>query len=336
MINCAQEAQGVGLIAVEYGHWLGSTLMTTAGRPQKQGLLRDQLGLGELLSSRDGPTFAVGGANVAAAKRLHWTLNSLSLDLISGSLALLGEGASFNEIGKRGVWSAEKQLSARPELVRCHTIAYDLDTLASPPWMNQILSLCARRVDAGAAHAPPLQTYDFAQGYESAFRTLQRGTNTGKVVVTIPLANKVSASGASTELVTGGTAGLGLLTGRWLAQRGAANLLLVSRGGKLGSDPTGEFKLLSASGAKASLEPCDVAQPAHTGRLLARLHASGRELNGVWHAAGVLADGTIQQLRPGDGRRSHEHLRPGRVRGRRRGSSPGLMVSGKAKCGQDQ
>ena len=61
---------GVGLIAVEYGHWLHSTLMTTAGRPQKQGLLCDQLGLGELLSSRDGPTFAFGGARRARDKRL--------------------------------------------------------------------------------------------------------------------------------------------------------------------------------------------------------------------------------------------------------------------------
>ena len=65
--------------------------------------------------------------------------------------------------------------------------------------------------------------------HELAFRTLQSGLNIGKVVVRI--ARRSHASGA--HFVTGGTGGLGLLTARWLAQRGARSLALASRSGAL-------------------------------------------------------------------------------------------------------
>ena len=42
---------------------------------------------------------------------------------------------------------------------------------------------------------------------------------------------KAAARGG--HIVTGGTSGLGLLTGRWLAQRGACRLVLASRSGVL-------------------------------------------------------------------------------------------------------
>ena len=46
----------------------------------------------------------------------------------------------------------------------------------------------------------------------------------------------MSELGASVELLTGGTGGLGLLTARWLAQHGANGLLLASRSGLLAAD----------------------------------------------------------------------------------------------------
>ena len=105
---------------------------------------RGELGLRALLSSRDGATFAVGGAQLVRGGRLHWALNSLSLDFISGTLALLGEGGAFGEIGKRGVWSEERQAAARSGTLACRTIAYDVDTLFAAAWLNGVLSLCAR------------------------------------------------------------------------------------------------------------------------------------------------------------------------------------------------
>ena len=46
-----------------------------------------------------------------------------------------------------------------------------------------------------------------------------------------PITRTDSSIVADSQLVTGGTGGLGLLTARWLAQHGALRLLLASRGG---------------------------------------------------------------------------------------------------------
>ena len=68
---------------------------------------------------------------------------------------------------------------------------------------------------------------------------------------------------SGTHLITGGTRGLGLLTGRWLAQRGASALLISSRGGALESAMAADWQQLQASGASTLVERCDTAQAAH-------------------------------------------------------------------------
>ena len=47
---------------------------------------------------------------------------------------------------------------------------------------------------------------------------------------------------------------LGLLTGRWLAQHGAGQLVLVSRSAKLASDTASEWVAVEASGVATLLE----------------------------------------------------------------------------------
>ena len=67
--------------------------------------------------------------------------------------------------------------------------------------------------------------------HEVAFRTLQSGLNTGKIVVRVA---PRTADSDGVHAVTGGTSGLGLLTGRWLAQRGARSIILAQRSGRHG------------------------------------------------------------------------------------------------------
>ena len=94
-----------------------------------------------------------------------------------------------------------------------------------------LLSLLAGRAAAAAATSLPLASFDMEAQHELAFRTLQGGLNTGKVVVRVAARAVGVAYGA--HAVTGGTGGLGALTGRWLVQRGAGRLFLRSRSGAL-------------------------------------------------------------------------------------------------------
>ncbi|WP_208298496.1 SDR family NAD(P)-dependent oxidoreductase, partial [Streptomyces sp. BK208] len=103
-----------------------------------------------------------------------------------------------------------------------------------------------------------------------------------------------------TVLITGGTGGLGRRLARHLVDRhGIRHLLLTSR---RGPDAPGAAELaaeLADSGAEVTVVACDTADRDRLTRVLADIPAS-HPLTAVVHAAGVLADATLDNLRPED------------------------------------
>ena len=165
-----------------------------------------------------------------------------------------------------------------PTCLYC-AIALDIDMASDPAWLRRVLTLSAKRADVGAVSSLPLRSFDMETQYELAFRALQGGLNTGKIVVRIAARKAASVSGA--HLVTGGTSGLGLLTGRWIAQRGGTELILASRSGKLAADTIVEWEVVQASGTIATLAVCDVGEVAHARRLVARKGDGSERLVGL-------------------------------------------------------
>ncbi|MER7638423.1 type I polyketide synthase [Streptomyces sp. NPDC126522] len=102
-----------------------------------------------------------------------------------------------------------------------------------------------------------------------------------------------------TVLITGGTGTLGAILARHLvAQHGVRHLLLT---GRRGADAPGAATLraeLTDAGATVTVAACDVADPAALAQLLADIPQQ-HPLTGVFHLAGVLADGAIGSLTPG-------------------------------------
>ena len=151
--------------------------------------------------------------------------------------------------------------------------------------MQRTLRTLAARAAARVLHGLPTQVFELRSGWEAAFRLLQSGRNIGKVVVRVdPFEQRggsgpdSAASNATTggvQLLTGGTGGLGLLTARWLAQRGAPAVVLASRGGTLARGAAAEWAGLRASGAAVHISRCDAADESETRRLLASVAADG-------------------------------------------------------------
>ena len=96
----------------------------------------------------------------------------------------------------------------------------------------------------------------------------------------------------TTEVITGGTGGLGMLIARWLSGRGATNLVLASRSGRLGAAAPNERTLLLASRTHVEVASCDAGEASGNTCLVACASTLGA-LTGVWHAAGVLSDGLL-------------------------------------------
>ena len=92
------------------------------------------------------------------------------------------------------------------------------------------------------------------------------------------------------HLITGGTGGLGLLTGRWLAFNGARSLVLVSRSGSLARDMASEREQLEQIKTIMLVRRGDTSETVYVQRLVSL--ANGR-MTGLWHASGLLADGLL-------------------------------------------
>ncbi|NEW38026.1 SDR family NAD(P)-dependent oxidoreductase [Nocardia cyriacigeorgica] len=104
--------------------------------------------------------------------------------------------------------------------------------------------------------------------------------------------------GSGTVLITGGTGGLGALVARHLAEaHGARDLVLVSRRGEQAGGVAALVAELAEHGARTRVLACDVSDRAAVARLLDDI-ADGPGLTAVVHAAGILADGTIETLTP--------------------------------------
>jgi len=105
----------------------------------------------------------------------------------------------------------------------------------------------------------------------------------------------VHADGA--YLVSGGLGGLGLLLARWLAERGAARVVL---NGRSGPGPRAQEVLaeLRELGCEVLVVEGDIAQPGVAERAVAACAAPGARFRGVVHAAAVIEDSVALRLDP--------------------------------------
>ncbi|MEV7020292.1 SDR family NAD(P)-dependent oxidoreductase, partial [Streptomyces sp. NPDC093991] len=105
-----------------------------------------------------------------------------------------------------------------------------------------------------------------------------------------------------TILVTGGTGGLGALTARRLADRGAQHLALVSRRGERAPGVAELVAELTGLGARVTVHACDISASEAVAGLVAGLREDGATITGVVHAAGLnqqtaLRDMTCEEFR---------------------------------------
>ncbi|MEU5877199.1 SDR family NAD(P)-dependent oxidoreductase [Spirillospora sp. NPDC047279] len=107
-------------------------------------------------------------------------------------------------------------------------------------------------------------------------------------------ARRVVRRGGS-YIITGGYGGIGLVTARLLAERGAGRIVLSGRSGP-GADAEKAIAKLRENGVDVGVVLGDIAAPGIAERLVRVAEEGGKELRGVVHGAGAIDDRLIVDL----------------------------------------
>ncbi|TDC24916.1 SDR family NAD(P)-dependent oxidoreductase [Streptomyces sp. 8K308] len=294
---------GTGLAAVAVARLLGAEVLATAGTEAKRQRLRAMrigyVGDSRSLDFREEVIRATDGQGV------DLVLNSLSGPAIRAGLDTLRPFGRFVELGVRDI-DADAPLGLAPLRHNVTFRAVDLIGLRRErpeEFVGQLREVCA---ELAAGRLEPLPYTDVPlSSAEEAFRTLAGAHHQGKLVLTVEQEGTVTARPAGgprcvreggTYVVTGGLGGLGLATAGWLAENGAGHLVLNGRTAPSGT-AVEAVRALSARGAKVSVVLGDIAEPGMAERLVAVAREDDRPLCGVVHAAMVLADSAVTEVR---------------------------------------
>ena len=198
-----------------------------------------------MFSSRT-PDYAEEILQATHGEGVDLVLNTLSGEAVPRSFSVLRPFGRFLELGKRD-FIEHKRMAMAPFRNNLSYFGIDLDQAMAvrPGLRGTILPRVVELMSQGVLRPLPFRSFPASRARE-AFRHMQKSQHIGKIVISFDDEDMraVPAEGAilplrpdGTYLITGGLSGLGLETARWMARKGARNLVLV--GPKRGSRARG-------------------------------------------------------------------------------------------------
>lgn len=322
-------AGAVGQAAIMLAHHLGAEVFVTCGSDAKAELLVKEFGIAEdhIFSSRN-TTFRDKLQSLTNGQGVDVVLNSLSGEMFRESCNSLAPFGRFVEIGRKDLM--EDALMPMEFLLKNITFAYvDLAHVIvtrkslAQELLHEVMDLFAR----GAVH-PVRQTKFPISQIAEAFRLIQAGKHTGKVILTVEPEQKVQVGGRqralqlcrtdsmltfetqvieqrpipiqlhsdATYIVVGGLGGLGRRIVDWMAENGARHLVIFSRSAQVDPETQSFLDRLGSSGVTVRVDKCDVTSEDSLNQILANIRKTLPPIRGLIQAAMVLHDVLLDDM----------------------------------------
>ena len=294
---------GVGLAAIKLAQLNGIEIYATAGTEEKRELLRS-MGVKYVYNSRT-LDFYNGIMEDTRGEGVDLVLNSLSGKAIIQGLKCLRPFGRFVEIGKTDIYN-DMSLHTKRFGDNLSYFVVDIDRLmAQRPAKGEKLFSNVIELFENKLIAPhPFKAFtinELSQGLDF----ISKGKHIGKVVINmegqqieaLPEEHIVFDTKKS-YILTGGASGFGLELAKWLAEKGAQNLALVSRSGPKSAYDNNWINRLRAEGKHIMIENVDLTSEAAVAEMVNRVNEVA-PLGGIIHGAAVLQDSTIGQLDKG-------------------------------------
>ena len=288
-------AGGVGLAALQAANAIGARVIATAGSECKRDYLR-QLGVQHVFDSRNAD-FAIQVRDATEGRGVDVVLNALPGEFVGLSVASLANNGRFVEIGKSKTWDEERWAQRRPDI---QYMRFALDELAvhQPTTLGDEFRKLMNKLEQGIYR--PLPRIDFEmQDVKDAFRYMAQAKHIGKVIIRQEEFQQEQLSSTRVKedgsyLITGGLGGIGLLTARWLADRGAKHIVLAGR-----RPPNDEAKRMIEELNQIDVQvypmSVDLSSQIQVTNMMREISKKCPPLRGIVHGAGILDDGIVLQ-----------------------------------------
>jgi NADPH:quinone reductase-like Zn-dependent oxidoreductase len=290
---------GAGLAAIQVCQMIGAEIFATVGSNEKKKHLIDNLQIPEdhIFDSRS-PSFEQNVMRMTDTKGVDIVLNSLSGELLHASWRCVAPFGRMIELGKRDFLGHGKLDMDLFGGNRTFT-GVDLFQIAekSPELFRGMIDDCLQFFKNGKLKPiRPVTTYE-ATDIVKAFRLMQSGRHMGKIVIRMPedpstlSVSRIHEKGSlfrddASYLLIGGFGGLGRAVARWMVEKGARHLIVLSRSGE--ESPRNQAfieDLKSQSGCHVVSVTGSVANPIDTQRAVS---AATKPIAGVIQMSMVL------------------------------------------------
>ncbi|KAL4910888.1 hypothetical protein BDW74DRAFT_172348 [Aspergillus multicolor] len=302
-------AGGVGQMAVQIAQNIGARVIATVGSAEKRVLLIEKYGLDDLaiFSSRDN-SFVEGIHTLTNGRGFDVALNSLADSLLLSTWESIAPFGRFVEIGKRDIYQ-NSRIPMDPFRRNVSFASVDRITIfeKNEPRGARVFQDSCTLVHEGKIQPPyPITEVTYGEA-QRAFRMLQTGTTSGKVVL-IPhpddqvlveptqFRRRTLFDENKTYLLVRGLGGLGRRLSEWLYQRGARHLAFLARSGAKRAGARDTVQWLQDRGVNVAVFSGDVSEALVVKDVIHHIKATPYRLAGVFHAGMVLHDAPLPQI----------------------------------------
>ncbi|KAI1399900.1 hypothetical protein F4819DRAFT_488127 [Hypoxylon fuscum] len=301
-------AGSTGQMAIWLAKMVGAEIFATVGYDFKKQLLVEEFNIpaDHIFYSRD-TSFAQGLKRMTNG--VDVVLNSLSGEGLRASWECLAPYGRFVEIGKSDIMS-NSSLPMANFARNVSFFAVDLFHMALHN-VDVFRSLQRTVVDLlalGVLQYPrPLHLYPISD-IEKAFRFLQSGKNTGRIVLTASPTDTVPKficdedvwkfETNASYLIVGGLGGLGRAIIRWMADRGAKYIIIPSRSGLSPSKKaaSGVISALRSRGVQVVTPKCDASSITSLSTLIEECSKTMPIVKGCINASMALHDAVFENM----------------------------------------
>ncbi|CAO2654476.1 Nn.00g112090.m01.CDS01 [Neocucurbitaria sp. VM-36] len=301
-------AGGTGQVAMQIAQMVGAHIFATVGTEEKRRFLMEHYNIAanHIYSSRD-TDFALNILRQTGGRGIDVVLNSLSGESLLASWDIIAPYGRFIELGKKDIL-ANSNLPMRPFIRRATFSAIETGVMSADyasHGRDMITHILGMLVEGRLQMVKNLQVLPISR-LQEGMRMLQSGHNIGKIVfemadlALIPTKIKTPCTKPfdpnRTYVIAGGNGGLGRAIAGWMVkEKGARNLLLLSRSGATSEDSKSTIRELRETGAVIESPICDICDKEALQSVLGRYQHMPR-IGGCIQASMVLRDGLFSHM----------------------------------------